>query len=375
MHEALNWLVVLFSFLFGINVGSFLNVCVYRSPRHCVTVNHPVWSFCPRCRRRLRWYENQPLLGWLLLRGKCGGCALPISLRYPLIEGLTGLLWLGVAWRTLLPVKAADPTAAFVLVTAVSMILVAALIDLDLRILPDKLTIPGMVLTPIGMLFAPSLIEAWNLPQLSHSLHGLLVGPLSWWGSETLVWLYTKPLSLLLLVDGGPRQAAIEALLTSLAGLVTGVSAMWGLALMGRVVTGREAIGFGDVKFLGFLGALTGPGGVLILLVLASAAGSVAGLWGKFLSGRSVVSEDRLDAELGLLGRVLLRPFGVVEPAAPGDPEGEPRRRFRGPPAWLCRFFTGDATVPFGPALGFGAFLVLLAPVRPDRWLVSLLGP
>src|SRR2546422_4837976 len=88
-----DWLLVVGAGVVGLCVGSFLNVCILRLPHDQSLVTPP--STCPRCKRRIAWYDNIPIVSWLVLRGKCRGCGEPISPQYPLIEALVGLLWLG----------------------------------------------------------------------------------------------------------------------------------------------------------------------------------------------------------------------------------------------------------------------------------------
>src|SRR5436190_18943844 len=114
MNPQLHWIWSFFVFLFGLEFGSFANVCIYRWPRSASVV-HPRRSFCPWCNHQIRWSDNVPLLSFLLLRGRCRHCKSPISLRYPLIELATALLWLG-AFR-LLPAPTAVAPAALLAAT------------------------------------------------------------------------------------------------------------------------------------------------------------------------------------------------------------------------------------------------------------------
>jgi leader peptidase (prepilin peptidase)/N-methyltransferase len=170
------WIVYLAALIFGCNVGSFLNVVVFRVPRACVGVDRPRWSFCPSCRRRLRWHENIPVFGWLRLKGRCAGCQLPISPRYPLVEAFFGLLWLAFAWRFLQPGKY-DFTSFLLLSIASLWIISAALIDWDLRLLPDQLTLSGLMVVLVAAPLAPGL---YGMPRLSTQIarvSALLSGP------------------------------------------------------------------------------------------------------------------------------------------------------------------------------------------------------
>jgi leader peptidase (prepilin peptidase)/N-methyltransferase len=146
--------------IFGLAVGSFLNVCIYRLPRG----ESLLWpgSRCPRCATPLRWYHNLPVLSWLVLRGRCAHCRAPISARYPLVELVTAVTWVVIAWLTppdwLLPSRLVLGTALIVLF----------MIDLEHQILPNVITLPGIV---IGFLF--SLVAP---PGPIDSLLGILIG-------------------------------------------------------------------------------------------------------------------------------------------------------------------------------------------------------
>ncbi|HMQ16311.1 MAG TPA: prepilin peptidase, partial [Phycisphaerae bacterium] len=134
----------LFTWLLGLCVGSFLNVVIYRLPAG-LSVSRPTWSFCPLCQAAIRWYDNLPVLSWLLLRGRCRSCAAPISVQYPLVEAVTGLLFVlvfqllfvaearvGVDRPSLpgdLPLLLAWLTLAAALVACSGMDLIAYLVD------------------------------------------------------------------------------------------------------------------------------------------------------------------------------------------------------------------------------------------------------
>jgi len=359
------WFFPLVAFVFGCNIGSFLNVCIFRTPRDCLTVNHPRWSFCPLCRRRLRWYENQPLIGWLLLRGRCGGCASPISLRYPLFEGITGLLWAAAALRWLAPPQL-HPMAFLVTVIFLSMLLVAAMIDVDLRILPDRLTLPGMVLFPLASLLAPRLYPG-VFENVGLSWRSRLEGPLSWWGHETLssgLLGFVESLETL----PGP---ALRALAASLGGLLLGGAMIWSIAILGRGAFARDVMGFGDVKFMAMIGAFTGPRGAVMVVILGCFLGAVGGLLWKLFVGRSELAAIELEQNpshngLGVVGQAILRllPRQSITLA-----DGRPGLRYSWPLSWLARLVTGDATIPFGPALALGAAAMALMPEKIETLL------
>ena len=145
-------LVAVFALALGLCIGSFLNVVVYRLPRG-ESLNHPS-SHCPNCDHPVRPYDNVPVLSWLVLRGRCRDCGNPISARYPAVELLTGLLWLAVVLARW------DDAAEIVLgIALITLLVPVVFIDLEHRLIPDKLTLPfavaaiviGVALDPGGL--------------------------------------------------------------------------------------------------------------------------------------------------------------------------------------------------------------------------------
>ena len=200
----------------GLCVGSFLNVCIYRLPRGQSVVAPR--SRCPKCGRSLRWFDNIPIVSWLILRGRCGQCQAPISMQYPIVELVTGVVWLAIVWLTPLGWVLAS---RLVLGT---LLIVLFMIDLEHQLLPNKITLPGIV---IGFLFS-------------------LVTPL------------------------GPVE--------SLIGILVGGGVLYGIAAAYYVLRKEEGMGMGDVKMLAMIGAFLGWRAVLLTLVLASFAGAVIGV-------------------------------------------------------------------------------------------------
>ncbi|HOS78584.1 MAG TPA: prepilin peptidase, partial [Syntrophales bacterium] len=147
--------------VFGAAVGSFLNVCIYRLPAEQSIVRPG--SRCPQCLTPIRWYDNLPILSFLILRGRCRACAAAISWRYPAVEGLTALLALLLFWKYGL---GAAYFAAFAFTAA---LIVITFIDIDHQIIPDVISLPGI---PIGFLLA---VFAMRLPWLE-ALLGVLLG-------------------------------------------------------------------------------------------------------------------------------------------------------------------------------------------------------
>jgi leader peptidase (prepilin peptidase) / N-methyltransferase len=209
--------------------GSFLNVCIYRIPLE-ISLSHPP-STCPKCKTQIKCYDNIPVLGWLALRGKCRACKAPISAKYPIIELLFGLLCLGlwIGYGVVLD----QPWVAITYCVASFGLVLGTFIDIAEMWLPDRVTIGGMVLFPILSALIPELhgAEAW-LPSLKSSLIGFAVG------------------------FGG----------------------FWGIGFVGKLVFRKDAMGFGDVKLMGGLGALFGWQAVLFILFVSSLFGSIVGI-------------------------------------------------------------------------------------------------
>ncbi|MDF1579429.1 MAG: prepilin peptidase [Desulfuromonadales bacterium] len=211
------WILPVFAGLLGAVVGSFLNVCIYRLPRGKSIVSPP--SSCPECGARIPWYLNVPLVSFLALRGRCRVCKTPISMRYPAIELLNGLLfWVifdrfGISWLT--PV--------FWLFAAA--LVVIALIDLDHQIIPDVISLPGIVAG-----FLCSFLIPW----------------LSW------------------------SDAAL--------GILLGGGSLFVIATGYQLLTGREGMGGGDIKLLAMVGAFMGWKAVLPIIFLASLLGTLVGV-------------------------------------------------------------------------------------------------
>jgi leader peptidase (prepilin peptidase)/N-methyltransferase len=203
--------------VFGAIVGSFLNVCIYRLPRNTSIV----WpgSRCTKCDRYLAWFENIPILSYVALRGRCRSCGTPISIRYPIVEALTAIMF-AAAWWYFGP--------GLLLVSRLlfgCMLIVLFSIDLEHHLLPNVITLPGIV---VGM-------------------------ALSW---------FTEP---------GWWAALI--------GILVGGGALYAIAELYYRLRHEEGLGMGDVKMLAMIGAFVGWKLTLVTLALASIAGSILGLW------------------------------------------------------------------------------------------------
>jgi leader peptidase (prepilin peptidase)/N-methyltransferase len=211
--------VALWAALVGGAVGSFLNVVIARVPAGESVVSPG--SRCPRCRRPIAWYDNVPVVSWLVLRGRCRGCRAAISVRYPLVELLGALAGLAAWWRHGLSAAAAAE------LLLVATLLALAFIDLDTWLLPHALTWP---LIPLGVAAA-----------------ALGVGP-----------------------AGGWRAAALGA------GIGFGLFAT--LSLVAAKILKKDALGFGDVWLLAGIGAWLGVAALLPVILLASIQGAVVGV-------------------------------------------------------------------------------------------------
>ena len=229
MDSGLFSILSFFSFALGACIASFLNVVIWRVPRGESIVSPP--SHCPKCNALIKWYQNIPILAWLALRGKCANCKAPISPRYILIELLGGALFLAVFWKYgtvggLAP-AALDTIVAWVWI---ALMIVGSMIDFDYKLLPDFVTVGGMVLGVVS-----GGVESCRLQSFA-----------------PVVW--------------------------SLGGLVFGFGLLWLIRWLGSKAFKREAMGLGDVFLMGAVGALFGPVAVLVTLILSSVFGSVVGL-------------------------------------------------------------------------------------------------
>lgn len=327
-----------FAFILGAVVGSFLNVVIYRLPAG-LSVNEPRRSFCPHCQKQIPWFLNIPLVSWLGLRGRCAECKAPIAFRYFLVELLTAVLFLMVwkqcdhamTWGLTLP-----------LWVLVSLLISATFIDLDHFIIPDEITVGGTVAGLLFSLAFPGLMGEttrgmallWSAVGAASGfflLWGVVIGgkmafgrkkmtfdppaPFTWTrhgddadfvvGEEKMPWseVFPAPKDQLVmeieapLIDGTPvdpsgttpvtlrffydrvllpgdeqRELSLDTLDT-LSGTVR------------SIVIPRDAMGFGDVKFIACIGAFLGWKAVLFTIGSASAIGAVAGV-ALMLAGR-----------------------------------------------------------------------------------------
>lgn len=259
-----------FSGVFGLVVGSFLNVCIFRLPRHCMSIVKPR-SRCPRCLTWIAWYDNFPVVSWLLLGGKCRQCKNPISVRYTLVELLTGALFLVAGHRALFGIL--EPSWINGVWFAIESSLVAAMIvctfiDLEFQILPDEITLWGAGL---------GLILSSAFP----FLHG-------WTGLYATDGVVVSRVFHYFPGHGVPfelREPHLASLIAGALGALAGAGSIWLVGVLGKLLFRKDAMGLGDVKYMAMIGAILGWRGVLLTFVLGCMAGSIFGI-GKFIAVR-----------------------------------------------------------------------------------------
>lgn len=274
------WFYPLCAFVYGACIGSFLNVVIYRVPKNESVVTPG--SHCG-CGQPIRWYDNIPLLSWILLRGRARCCGRPFSIRYPFVELLTALLFLACWLRF-------PPFVAIAGCIFLSCLIAATFIDLDHMIIPDVFTLG---LGVFGVLLSAAI----------PALHGQA-------GEYFMV-------------------DSLRSTTASLQGLLVGSGLVLWIALLAEMILKKEAMGFGDVKFVGAIGAFLGWQGAVFSVFGGAVVGTVwfavAWAWQK-ITGRTSAVAPRAET-----------------------PEGEPTELAFG------------AHVPFGPMLAIAAALYLLA--------------
>lgn len=297
-------------FLLGLVAGSFLNAVIHRLPRG-IGLGHPRRSFCPQCGRSLPWSENIPVFSWLFLRGRCAGCGAGISARYPLVELLTASLFVWL-WFSL------PPASAGVAMVLVCLLVAATFIDLEHMILPDSLTLGGAAAGVILSAAVPGWLAGadWEerlraslfgalagfavlflvvelgkvvfgrkkipfAPRVDFSIHCDSAGPRLRVDDEDwpLGDFFYRPGDTLdlELSDGSVWKLHAHGVEKDSVLTTYEAAAGWGGSLRAAVIP-REAMGFGDVKFMLTLGAFLGWPGALFSIGAGSVIGAAAGL-------------------------------------------------------------------------------------------------
>ncbi len=306
------WMISIFIFIIGAVIGSFLNVCVYRIPQHNRLWGQmqSLWdkpSNCPRCSTHILWYDNIPVFGWLKLRGRCRSCKMKISGRYPFIEFLNGALLVLLFWfevpvglratldessifasmgPQVFPGLQGYSPEAFVWMRfffhaiLVETLLVASLIDFDLRIIPEATTTPANIFAVVALLCVPIL----HLVPVWYQQPGLL----RTFGIITPEWLHP-------FMDGPAVPAWVTAhpylhgLSVSLAGMLVGGGIVWLVRWAGFLFLREEAMGDGDVYLMAMVGAFLGWQPTVIAFFIAPiCALAVVILLAPFVRNRSI---------------------------------------------------------------------------------------
>ncbi len=224
--------------IFGLVIGSFLNVCIARLPRGRSIVNPP--SHCPRCNEPIRFYDNIPIISFLLLRGKCRNCGLPISFRYPRVELMNGLLYVWILHEFWLGGE------TLLMMAFCSSLVIITFIDFDFQIIPDIITLPGIL---VGISLAPFFMSALNEPLPFH------------------------------LASFMPHASPyLVRFLNSVIGMLCGALPLFFIGWLWEKLRHVEAMGGGDVKLMGMVGAFLGWKGALITIMIGALTGSVVGI-------------------------------------------------------------------------------------------------
>jgi leader peptidase (prepilin peptidase)/N-methyltransferase len=312
-------LLEIFAFVFGAIVGSFLNVCIYRLPRD-LSVNKPRRSFCPSCKKEIAWYQNIPLLSWVVLRGRCANCGARIPFRYFLVELITALLFLAV-WRQF------TWELALAYWVFVALLIVATFVDFEHFIIPDEITLGGVGAGLVASAILPQLMSTdRRLVSFALSAGAAVLGyiilwlvleggkivfgkkkirlaeptPFTWTrkgddadfvvGEERSLWSdhFARENDLLLLhcdeaISDGRSLGNVtlqcrydrvlvgkETLLLDQIDRISGI--------VRELQIPREAMGRGDLKFLAGIGAFLGWRAVLFTVFAGSLLGSIIGL-------------------------------------------------------------------------------------------------
>ena len=215
-------------FIFGLCIGSFINVCIYRLPIS-KSIVHP-GSLCPNCKKPIRFYDNIPVLSYFLLRGRCRHCSTPISCRYPLIELISGFFALFILSRFGLIIE------GLIYYVFIASLIIITFVDIDHKIIPDVITIPGMLVFFV--------LASFGIPAMTYK--------------------------------------------DSIIGLLAGGGSLLAVAWTYHLITQKNGMGGGDIKLLAMIGTIVGWQGVIFTIFVASAAGTLVGILMMFRTQQSI---------------------------------------------------------------------------------------
>lgn len=356
-------------FVLGLLFGSFFNVCIYRIPAG-LSVNNPRRSFCFRCGSPVRWHDNLPVLGWLILRGRCRDCGVRFGGRYALVELLTAVVFLAIFLSVNPPGEQPFQIATLWYFAFAGLLIIGTFTDFDHWIIPDGVTIGGGI-AAIAAAVVIGVID--GMPLLVE------------FGPFPVIRLFSDydPFSLFVYLVRGPGAAGVtaeqilwwEPAANALLGAAFGVGLLYGIGVAARVFLGKEGMGMGDVKLFAMIGGTLGITGNLLTLVLASFVGLFAGVamilrsWVARRSGYAVaesVEQLKLRAELAAGDRQ------EEKPTPEDDEDGDPARLLVARLEELNSQLPRGRRVhhlPFGPWIALGAILVLLFQSSIQGWL------
>ncbi|HUG91029.1 MAG TPA: prepilin peptidase [Planctomycetaceae bacterium] len=359
------WIVLAYLFIVGAVLGSFLNVCIHRIPWHerfvdqLRSLGSPLHSVCPGCGSRIPRRDNVPILGWLMLRGRCRFCRMRISPRYPLVELLNGLLFVLVYWvevpggysatvqdsgtfAALGPQITGGLSPAAWLnwryvyhMVLFEALVVATFIDFEHMTIPDGCTLPAMAVGVIGgfalgqVFLVPvwfqepeiaRMLSAWT-PDWLNRASGPMVVPQVEWRED-----FMGRVARLEIPDWVRTAPHRHGLAVSLAGLVIGGGVVWALRIVGQLVLKREAMGFGDVVLMATIGSFLGWQPTLTVFFVAP------------VCALGVLAVQQIGWRLACIIRPMLRRDAVSRSGADG----------------------GRREIPYGPYLSLAALLTVL---------------
>lgn len=243
-------MLIAFALIFGGLIGSFLNVVIYRLPRGIFFES--TFSRCPSCAAAIKFYDNIPVLSYLLLGGRCRGCRAPISPRYPVVEALTAMLFALTTYVVL--TRGAWLALPFDLIF-VAVILALIFIDAELMILPNKITYPGFIIAVLVRLIVPNLYGVESFAANSN-------------------------------LDNPMLLSAINSIL----GALIGGGSLWLVGWLWKRLRGVDAMGLGDVKMMFMVGAYLGWTLTLVTIFISFLTGAVGGVLFMYKSGKRDLS-------------------------------------------------------------------------------------